>query len=185
MRGKKGNSLIVIENGQLSTYMLDDKLVWEVGRPSKDNLPDIRLYSATISRHHGRFQNIDGMWFYLDKKGKNGTVYNGKHITVGIRGRFKPIPMKDKDVLIFGGGEEPLISIKTVWAMFSEHIYDERWRVEDTKGLSKIQFSEDDDITVLDHPQKGTIIEKDNGIAIYMGDITYLSGDITVSSGDS
>lgn len=183
MRGKKGNSLIVIENGQISTYLLDDKLVWEVGRPSKDNLPDIRLHSTTVSRKHGRFQNIDGMWFYLDKKGKNGTVYNGKHVTGGIRGRYKPIPLKDGDVLIFGGGEEALITSKTIWTMFSEHIYDERWRVEDTKGLSRIIFSEGEDNTVLENPQKGTIIEKDNGIAIYMGDITYLSGDITVKDG--
>ena len=64
MNGKKsrnGNQLIVIENGQLSTYTLDDRLVWEVGRASKDNLPDIRLHSETVSRKHGKFQNIDGI----------------------------------------------------------------------------------------------------------------------------
>ena len=70
MLGKKGNSLIVIENGKLTDYRLDDKLVWEVGRPSRDNNPDIILHSVTVSRQHGKFQNIDGMWFYLDKKGK-------------------------------------------------------------------------------------------------------------------
>ena len=30
MLGKKGNSLVVIENGQLTTYSLDDKVTWEV-----------------------------------------------------------------------------------------------------------------------------------------------------------
>ena len=39
---KISNTLIIIENGQLSTYSLDDKLSWEVGRPSKDNFPDIK-----------------------------------------------------------------------------------------------------------------------------------------------
>lgn len=137
-----GNTLIVIENGQLTTYSLDDKLIWNVGRPSPENNPDIKLYSSTVSRKHGRFQNIDGMWFYLDNKGKNGTVYNGKHVTTGLRGRVKPITLNNGDVLIFGGGEEAVINSKTIWVLFSEKKYEERWRVEDTKGLSKLTFSD-------------------------------------------
>ncbi|MDD6657104.1 MAG: FHA domain-containing protein [Lachnospiraceae bacterium] len=180
MLGKKGNSLIVIENGQLTSYQLDDKLVWEVGRPSKDNNPDIKLHSTTVSRQHGRFQNLDGMWFYLDKKGKNGTVYNGKHVTPGIRGRVKPITLKNGDILIFGGGEEAIINSKTIWTMFSERRFDERWRVEDTKGLNRLSFTDGNQSTVLAEPVKGTVIEKEEGIAIYMGDITYLIGNIAV-----
>lgn len=181
MFGKKGNSLIVIENGQLTTYVLDDKLVWDVGRPSKENIPDIKMHSTTVSRQHGRFQNLDGMWFYLDKKGKNGTVYNGKHVTAGIHGRIKPITLKDGDILIFGGGEEAVINSKTIWAMFSEHLYNQRWRVEDTRGLSTLSFTGGEDATVLEEPARGTVIDKNTGIAIYMGDITYLNGDIAVS----
>ncbi|MCR5303208.1 MAG: FHA domain-containing protein, partial [Lachnospiraceae bacterium] len=79
MHGEKGNSLIVIESGSQTTYYLDDRRVWNVGRASKDNVPDIRLHSTTASRKHGKFENIDGIWFYLDSNGKNGTVYNGKH----------------------------------------------------------------------------------------------------------
>ena len=74
------NHLIVIENGKLQNYPLDNKLLWEIGRPSKENHPDIRMYSATVSRKHGKFVNRDGCWFYVDGYGKNGTVYNGKHI---------------------------------------------------------------------------------------------------------
>ncbi len=182
MRGNKMNNLIVIENGMLTTYDLDNKLVWEVGRPSKDNIPDIKLHSTTVSRKHGKFQNIDGIWFYLDKNGKNGTVYNGKHIATGIRGRIKPITMKNGDVLIFGGGEEAVINYKTIWAMFSERSFSDRWRVEDTKGLERMAFADGSDTTKLENPEKGTVIEKEEGMAIYMGDITYLIGDITVVS---
>lgn len=180
MRGNRTNTLIVIENGQLVSYDLDNKLVWEVGRPSKDNSPDIKLHSLTVSRKHGRFQNIDGMWFYLDNNGKNGTVYNGKHVTAGIRGRIKPIAMKNGDILIFGGGEEATINCKTIWAMFSERNFSEKWRVEDTKGLETIAFTDGNDTTKLEKPEKGTVVEKEDGIAIYMGDITYLAGDISV-----
>ena len=127
MRGNKKNNLIVIENGQLSSYLLDDKLLWDIGRPSKGNKPDIKLYSPTVSRKHGRLQNIDGMWFYIDKKGKNGTVYNGKYVTTGIRGRIKPIFLSSGDVLIFGGGEEPTINCKTIWSIFLQNDFEERW----------------------------------------------------------
>lgn len=180
MHGRKENNLIVIENGQLTNYTLDDKLVWDVGRASKDNMPDIRLHSTTVSRKHGRFQNIDGTWFYLDKNGKNGTVYNGKHVTAGIRGRIKPITLNDGDILIFGGGEKAVIDSRTIWALFSERGFDDRWRVEDTKGLVRLSFTDGDDITKLDKPEKGAVINKAHGMAIYMGDVTYLAGNMAV-----
>lgn len=179
MLGKKGNSLVVIENGQLTTYDLDDRLTWKVGRPSKDNIPDIKLHSTTVSRKHGLFQNMNGYWFYVDKLGKNGTVYNGKHITPGISGRLKPITMKDGDIFIFGG-DEPVINNKTIWAMFSERKFDERWRIEATKGLNRLSFTDGCQSTVYNEPVKGTVVEKDDGIAIYMGDVTYLIGNIAV-----
>ncbi|MCM1186519.1 MAG: FHA domain-containing protein [Lachnoclostridium sp.] len=107
--GKWANNFIVIENGQLTVYPLDDKIAWEIGRVSKENRPDIILHSTTVSRKHGRFQNVDGVWFYLDYNGKNGTVYNQKHITSGLNGRVKPVVLKDGDVFVFGG---------TVWGLY-------------------------------------------------------------------
>ena len=181
MLGRKGNSLVVIENGQLTTYALDDRAVWEVGRPSINNTPDIKLHSATVSRRHGRFHNMDGIWFYIDGMGKNGTVYNGKHISPGIRGKVKPVTMKHGDILVFGGGEEAVINCKTIWAMFSERKFDEGWRVEDTKGLGRLSFTDGKNATVYEEPIKGTVVEKEDGMAIYMGDITYLIGDIAVT----
>lgn len=183
MNGKKsrnGNQLIVIENGQLSTYMLDDRLVWEVGRASKDNLPDIRLHSETVSRKHGKFQNIDGIWFYVDYYGKNGTVCRGKHVAAGVGGRSKPILLKNGDVFVFGGGETAVINHKTVWAMFVTHGSDERWRVADTKEDFLLTFTDGTVTVTKEKPDKGTVIDLDHGMAIYMGDITYLVGDITL-----
>lgn len=180
MLGKKGNSLVVIENGQIMSYSLDDKVVWEVGRPSKERVPDIRLHSVTVSRQHGRFQNMDGIWFYIDRMGKNGTVYNGKHIEPGIRGKVKPITLNNGDSFIFGGADEAVISSKTVWSMYFNRTFDERWRVEDTKGISRLAFTDGKQTTIYDEPAKGTVIEMEDGIAIYMGNITYLIGDISV-----
>lgn len=174
------NSLIVIENGQMDVYNLDDKTEWKLGRRSKDNEPDIRLHSRTISRKHGRFANVDGSWFYLDNYGKNGTVYNGKYIEKPVRVRKKPVILKDGDQFIFGGGEEAQINCKTAWALFSEKCFSDCWRREDTKGLERIAFEEGGQVTKLEHPEKGTVVQKDHGLAIYMGDVTYLAGEISV-----
>ena len=177
----KKNNLIVIENGQISTYSLDDKLQWNIGRPSKDNKPDIKLYSTTVSRKHGSFQNMDGIWFYIDGNGKNGTVYNKKRIKTGLGGRVKPVLLSDGDVLVFGGGEEEVINSATIWTMFSERRLDDRWKVVDTKGYKEIKFSDGKKEIKYCMPEKGTVVNLEEGIAIYMGEITYLSGDIDVA----
>ena len=180
MHGKKENNLVLIENGQIFTYVLDDKNSWEIGRPSKDNIPDIKLHSATVSRKHGKFQNMDGVWFYLDYKGKNGTVYNHKHLAVGLNGRIKPVMLNDGDTFVFGGGEEEVINCKTIWAMYVTNAFDGDWRVVDSKGYKSLQFISGEGSTMIDAPEKGCVIEKETGIAIYMGDLIYLNGDIEV-----
>lgn len=98
------NILIVSEDDRTSRYQLDDKNIWEVGRPYKDIDPDIKLYSRSVSRMHGSFQNIDGYWFYIDNNKKNGTTYNGNRIEPGIGGRVRPVMLKNGDELVFGGG---------------------------------------------------------------------------------
>jgi len=180
MHGRMSNNLIVIENGQLRTYRLDEKLNWEVGRPSKGNAPDIKLYSSTVSRKHGALKNMDGIWFYLDHNGKNGTVYNNKHIKTGISGRVRPVMLKDGDVLIFGGGEEAVINCKTIWAMFCANRWEENWRVIDTKGYTQLSVTDGEQTARYENPVKGTVVKQGGGMAIYMGDITYLIGDISV-----
>lgn len=181
MHGKKANIFIIIENGQLTLYPLDDKNAWEIGRPSKGNHPDIQLHSTTVSRKHGKFQNVDGVWFYLDYNGKNGTRYNQKPVNPGFGGRVKPVALNDGDVFIFGGGEEAVINRKTVWGLYITKDFGEFWRIVDSKGYSQIQFLTGNQTTTLNRPDKGTVIEKDSGIAIYMGDLTYLTGDMEVT----
>ena len=114
----------------------------------------------------------------MDKNGKNGTVYNKKDLEAGIRGRIKPVLLSDGDVFVFGGGDEEVINCQTVWAMFSTNYYEDSWRVVDTKGWEKMIFECSEGTTRLENPDKGTVVEKKDGIAIYMGNITYLAGDM-------
>ena len=181
MSDKKANNLVLIENGQISVYALDDRQAWEIGRQSPGNRPDILLHSTTVSRKHGRFQNMDGIWFYTDYNGKNGTVYNHKHIEAGRQGKLKSIMMRDGDVFVFGGGEKETINSKTIWGVFLEKDIEKNWRIADSKGLRKLSFETKNGETTLLAPDKGTVIEKDEGIAIYMGDLTYMNGDMKLT----
>lgn len=178
MNKSRSNNLVVIENGLISTYLLDDKLQWSIGRPSGENKPDIRLHSSTVSRKHGSFHNMDGIWFYIDGNGKNGTVYNKKRIKAGINGRVKPIMLSDGDIMIFGGGDEEVINSSTIWAMYTSKSIDSLWRVVDTKEQNDLLFMDVTNERRYHKPEKGLVIEMNSGIAIYMGDITYLSGNI-------
>lgn len=175
------NNLIVIENGQINNYSLDDKISWEIGRPSKENYPDIKLYASTVSRKHGTFRNMDGIWFYLDGNGKNGTVYNRKKIKAGRNGNIKPIMMNDGDVFVFGTEEEAAQECKPVWALYTTRSFQERWRVADTKGMNRLTFKDGNHINKIEEPRKGMIIDGETGMAIYMGDITYLVGGISLT----
>jgi len=174
------NNLIVIENGRLQTYALDDRPMWELGRAAGDHLPDIRLHASTVSRRHGKFQNMDGVWFYVDLKGKNGTVYNGKHLEPGLNGRVKPVCLNDGDTFVFGGGETEVIDSRTVWALYTQQALPGVWRVEDTKGLERMVVTDGAEETTLERPARGAVIRGKQGMAIYMGDVTWLTGLITV-----
>lgn len=177
---KKSNYLIVIENGKLTSYLLDDRLSWEIGRPSGERVPDIRLHTTTVSRKHGKLQNMDGIWFYVDYYGKNGTVYNEKKLTAGMNGRSKPVLLSNGDVLIFGGGDKAVIGANTVWALFLSTGIDDEWSVVDTRGYREISFTSGEKTIHLEKPQKGEVIEEKEGIAIYMGDLTYTLGEMKV-----
>ncbi len=171
------NQLIVIENGQLDAFCLDDRNSWEIGRGSSEFRPDIRLHSPTVSRKHGKFQNVDGCWFYTDYNVKNRTVYNNRQIRKGLGGKSKPVMLRDGDVFVFGCGDTPVINEKTIWALYSCGSCQGSWRAADTRGVRALTFTDGRQTMELEEPRKGTVVTQTNGMAIYMGDITYLLGE--------
>ncbi len=174
------NNLVVIENGKLNTYMLDDKEAWEVGRLSRNSSPDIAFCSPTVSRKHGKFQNMDGIWFYLDYSGKNGTVYKDEKIKAGARGRIKPILLSDKDVLIFGGGANADVNSQTIWTMYSTKSYEDNWNVVDTKGKEQLEVTDGIHTRQCVNLKKGTVIELEHGTVIYMGEVSFVTGGVSL-----
>ena len=174
------NQLIIIENGQLDAICLDDRTSWEVGRGSSEFRPDIRLHSPTISRRHGRFQNVDGCWFYTDYNVKNRTVHNKRKIRKGLGGKSKPVMLKDGDIFVFGSGDEYAINEKTAWALYACGCPEAQWRAADTRGSEMLSFSNGQQTLQFRNPEKGTVVSLPGGLGICMGDLTYLLGRMTL-----
>ena len=64
--------------------------------------------------------------------------------------------------------------------MFVTKSLDGDWRVVDSKGYEKLQIISGEGSITMNVPAKGFVMERETGIAIYMGDLTYLIGDIEV-----
>ena len=84
------------------------------------------------------------------------------------------------DVFVFGGSKEEVINCKTVFGLFLTEEFEDGWRIVDTKDYGKIKFITDDKITTRENPKKGMVIHTNYGIAIYMGSLTYLTGNIEI-----
>ncbi len=181
MNGNKSNYLTIIERGKIFDICLDDKAEWKIGRPNHENMPDIVLKPLTISRFHGMFKNFDGTWFYYDNYSKNGTTYNGKYLKVNKNGIPKPELVDKGGIFVFGGGDKAIICNETVWARFAVYEKCPDWRVEDTYNMGLLHFSDEVSEMEFKEPEKGTVVETDRGIAIYMGDVTYTSGRMEVN----
>lgn len=134
--GRMENNLIVIENGQLNIYLLDNQVVWEVGRMSKEHTPDIPMHATTISRRHGRFQNMDGIWFTWMKTRRMVRSAIGRNYLPGCMGASSPVMVSPGDVFVFGGGEDAVVSPATVWAFFRTRYYDAPWRAMDSRAAA-------------------------------------------------
>lgn len=177
----KGNNVIVIANGFANIYELDDKNIWTVGRPTENDNSDIEIKVKTVSRKHGILKNIDGIWFYIDDDNKNGTTVNGKQVKTGMGGRKRPVMLSDGDTLIFGGRGEHVINEKTGWMYFTNINYGNEIQKIDTKDLKHIIFDLSGKKEEFNSPSIGTVVRSKDGIGIYMGDITFLIGKISIS----
>ena len=166
--------LIIIEQGNLKVYHLEDKAVWEIGRASAEKIPDIALYTPTVSRTHGVFKNKGGIWLYNDYCQLNGTTYNGIQLTESDNHKL----LEDGDVLIFGGHGKAVINAQTVWGLYLKRQIGEEYCVEDTSKDKVLRFTDGNKVTKFVRPEKGTVVDSGTGLGIYMGEYTYLLGDI-------
>lgn len=99
-------SLVVLEDGQVQTYLLEGKSIWHIGRISsaRPQNPDICFHSLLVSREHGWLQKVEGQWFYIDNPlNKNGTFFNGRKLSRPLSGMKQPVPLESSDLLRIEG----------------------------------------------------------------------------------
>lgn len=101
-------ALVVLEDGQVQTYLLKEKPIWNIGRISsaRPQKPDICFWSLLVSREHGWLQEIEGQWFYIDNpRNKNGTFFNGCKLSRPLSGMKQPVPLEHGDILRIEGSQ--------------------------------------------------------------------------------
>lgn len=98
-------ALIVLENEQVFSYMLDSRSIWFLGRKEANGKEEeITLSSGIVSREHGELRCIENQWFYVDNpQNKNGTYHNGVIISRPLFGIRQPVLLEDGDVLRIDG----------------------------------------------------------------------------------
>ena len=175
---KKENTLLVIENGLTTLYSLDNRLEWNLGRTSTGNSPQVPLHLPTVSRKHGRFVNIDGYWFFFNESDERRTTYNGQYVKKAYAGRKRPIMLRDMDCLVYGSTLDDLESVNNVVSFYFEKTYEGGWKTVDTKGKKRFAISCDGISEEYQNPMCGILLDSMNGRVIYMGDYSYVTGDV-------
>ena len=94
-------ALIVLENNQVSSCLLDNRSIWLLGRKGANGKEgEIAIYSGIVSREHGELRCIENQWFYVDNPGnKNGTFRNGVRIPRPLTGIRQPVFLENGDIL--------------------------------------------------------------------------------------
>ena len=91
--------LIVVENHEISTYDLSGRTFWTIGRPTKENFPNIPLKSMIVGRRHGELHLVHDTWVYVDGGSVNGTIYNDRYMNSRECNRKLSVSLKDGDIL--------------------------------------------------------------------------------------
>lgn len=97
--------LVILENDQLCTCVLEGQQEWKIGRydPDLPNSPDVILTSRFVARQQGSLHEIDGQWFYVENPlSTNSAMHNGIRIPRSAIGNKQAILLKDGDTLRIG-----------------------------------------------------------------------------------
>lgn len=129
-----GPCLLVLEQGKIRHYELEEKKRWTIGRTATGNTPDIPLSSSIASRVHGEIALVDSEWFYFDLGSLNGTLYNGKKVKKGLNGRICPVMLKNGDILQIDRSNVDKADPRSVWMLFSTEGISGEWSYYSLSG---------------------------------------------------
>ena len=144
-----GAKLVVLENGRIRVYPLDQRQKWLLGRSSKGNEPDIPFQSKIVSRQHGWLMGMDEEWYYVDNpRNLNGTWLNGSCIERPLSGIRKPVTLRDGDVLRVDSGETALEGDIAVMLYTTREVRG-NWAVYPLTGAQTVTIGRDPDCDLI------------------------------------
>lgn len=140
-----GAKLVVLENGRIRVYPLDQRPKWLLGRSSQGNAPDIPFSSRIVSRQHGWLMGMDEEWYFVDNpRNRNGTYLNGTRIERPLSGIRKPVTLRDGDVLRVDSGEAEWESDIAVMLYTTREVQG-NWAVYPLNGVQTLTIGRDPD----------------------------------------
>ncbi len=183
----KPATLLILENGKpLRVITLQGDM--RIGRDDPDVYSDIKLQSPIVSRGHGDFSYVDGMYYYKDNNSLNGTYYNGKKLEPFNNRGTKSVALHDGDVLRIDRRTLNKPHPDAVEIIFSTVFsHNEKWQKYSLLGKTEVKVGRDSsgiqlaDFMVSRHHatlkligNKWTIIDNSstNGVAVNKSVIT-------------
>ena len=124
---KQQYSLIILVGNNIRSYTLDSKNEFTIGRKTVLSNPHINLESPYISKEHGKLFFNNGKWFYQDMNSSNGTIYNGKKISIDAHNKVQAVQLFEGDILSVQDNrndENP----KNVWIFFTNRRIRSEWQ---------------------------------------------------------
>lgn len=146
---KSQASLVVLEEGQIKTYYLGNKIRWKFGRECPGNVPDIPVNSTIVGRKHGEFACIEGEWYFIDGGSLNGTYCNGEKIEKNEATQFK---LCNGDILRVDSKNLNTPDDRGLWMMFVTEELGNNWlsyKLNPEKTVTIGRSEEESDIVLL------------------------------------
>lgn len=120
-------NFIVLENGFVRSFPLDERRIWSLGRIVPGTEPDIPFNSKIVSRSHGRLISVDGDWYFEHLSRTNGTYHNGIKINYSDDNASRTVKLKDGDILRIDSDDFDKPEARGVWMMYSKECIGNRW----------------------------------------------------------
>lgn len=121
--------LIILEDGQIQSYSLNQKKEWTFGRFNREYRPNITMHSEIVSRRHAMFFKSNDEWYYQEEGSLNGTWYNGRKLQVEPDGNYRPVRLKNGDVLRIDSSNLDRPDENGVWMLFSTEVTNDNWNI--------------------------------------------------------
>lgn len=139
-----GTTLVILEDGKISSIAMDSAESWTVGRAAVGNSVSIPLKSPIASRKHGMFLRLGDGWYFVDEPDNlNGTYYNGHKIPRAAPGVKSRVRLRNGDVLRIDNEDLHRPDSRGVWMMYTTDAIGGTWQYFSLEGRTEVRIGRD------------------------------------------